>query len=199
MAKRKSPIPLPVDTTDEKLVSAVLSGENIYFAEIFRRYQKKLFLYLRHLIGANDETEDLLQNVFTKSYEHLDSFDQKRKFSSWIYRISHNEAVNYLKKKSRRRLVAWEDIVSSKDRMETADGRDSPEEAWIKEELRQEVEQALERLPKKYEEILVLRYFLDKSYTEMSDITGRPENTVATLLNRAKKKLLALLNERRRL
>ena len=85
--------------------------------------------------------------------------------------------------------------MSSKDRVDTADGKDSPEEIWIKDELRQEVKQALSKLSKKDEEIIVLRYYLDKSYAEMSEITGRPENTVASLLNRAKKKLLKVLNE----
>lgn len=195
MVKRKSSIPLPHTPTDEELVMAVLSGKNIYYTEIVRRYQGKLLLYLRHLIGGGDEAEDLLQNVFFKVYQHLSDFDQERKFSSWIYRIAHNEAVNYLKKKSRRRLVAWEDIVSSKDKLDTADERDSPEESWMRGELSHEVQEALEKLPKKYKEILVLRYYLDKSYAEMSHITGRPENTVATLLNRAKKKLLTILNE----
>ncbi len=195
MVKRKSSIPLPHTPTDEELVLAVLSGKKKYYRELVNRYQRKLLLYLHHLIGASDEAEDLLQNVFVKVYEHLKDFDQDRKFSSWIYRIAHNEAVNYLKKKSRRRLVAWEDIVSSKDKLDTADDKDTPEETWMKEEVRSEVDKALSRLPKKYKEVLVLKYFLGKSYREMSDITGRPQNTVATLLNRAKKKLLIHLNE----
>lgn len=195
MVKRKSSIKLPHTPTDEELALAVISGEKKYYKELVRRYQGKLLVYLRHLIGANDEAEDLLQNVFVKVYEHLDSFDRERKFSSWIYRIAHNEAVNYLKKKSRRRLVAWEDVVNSKDKLDMADDKDSPEETWIRGELRHEVRDALEKLPKKYREILVLRYYFDKSYAEMSHITGRPENTVATLLNRAKKKLLSLLNK----
>lgn len=199
MVNRKFPIPLPHDPTDEELVMAVLSGKNIYFTQIVRRYQSKLHLYLRHLIGAHDDAEDLLQNVFVKAYEHLKSFDQDRKFSSWIYRIAHNEAVNYLKKKSRRHLVSWEDVVSSKDKLNMADDRDSQHESWMRDELRIEVQEAMDMLPEKYREILVLRFYLDKSYAEMSQITSRPENTVATLLNRAKRKLLTVLNERNKL
>lgn len=194
MVNRKS-IPLPHTPTDEELVLAVLSGRNIYFTEVVARYRHKLLLYLRHLMGGYDEAEDLLQNVFVKVYEHLAEFDRERKFSSWIYRIAHNEAVNYLKKRSRRYLIAWDDIVSSKDKLETADGKDTPEETWVRGELRSEVRTALDRLPKKYQEVIILRFYLDKSYAEIAQIIDRPENTVATLLNRAKKRLVVLLNE----
>lgn len=199
MPKRKTATVAICDLTDEALVGVVLSGKKKQYQELVKRYQGKLLVYLRHLIGLHDESEDLLQNVFIKVYEHLDDFDQTRKFSSWIYRIAHNEAVNYLKKKSRRRLVAWEDIMSSKDKLDTADEKESVEALWIRGELRDEVNLALDKLPKKYQEVLILRYYLDKTYTEMADITGRPENTVATLLNRAKKKLLVQVNAGREL
>lgn len=195
MTKRKRVIRLPHTPTDEELALAVVSGRREYYKELVKRYHKKLLLYLRHLIGSGDEAEDLLQNVFVKTYENLRRFDQDRKFSSWIYRIAHNEAVNYLKKKSRRRTVSWEDIVSVKDKIDTADTKDSPEASRVRKELRREVRFALDRLPKKYREVIVLKYFLGKSYREMSDITGRPQNTVATLLNRAKKRLLVTLNK----
>lgn len=193
MVKRKFTAEEEPKQTDEQIIIRVLNEDPGFYEEIVLRYKGKLLLYLRHLIGANDEAEDLLQNVFVKVFEHLDEFDTTRKFSSWIYRIAHNEAVNYLKKKSRRRLVAWEDIVSAKDKLDTADDKDSPEEAWMRDETRIEVREALDLLPAKYKEILRLRFYLDKSYAEMSRITGKPENTVATLLNRAKKRLVHIL------
>lgn len=184
--------------TDEELVRAISTGKKSGYGELIARYRPKLLLYLRHLIGGSDEAEDLLQNVFVKVFEHLGSFDRKRRFSPWIYRITHNEAVNYLKKRNRRRLIAWEDIMTTEDKLETADEKDTPEERWIKRELRDEVRSALDRLPRQHKEVLVLRYYLDKSYAEMSQIISRPENTVASLLNRAKRKLLLLLNEKER-
>ena len=91
----------------------------------------------------------MLQNVFTKAFEHLKDFDAKRKFSSWIYRIAHNEAVNYLKKQSYRRLVDWESITDSKEKLDIADEREIPFETQMRDEARIAVRQALNALPKR--------------------------------------------------
>jgi RNA polymerase sigma-70 factor (ECF subfamily) len=178
---------------DSELVEMVRSGQPENYTELVSRYQKRLVLYVHHLIGMTEEAEDIVQNVFVKAYQNLDSFDTSRKFSSWIYRIAHNEAVNYLKKRSRRRLVSWEDITTSKDKLETADTEKSPEELWMSRELEEEVKQAIGKLPMKYRKVLTLRYYLDKSYKEISVIIDKPQNTVGTLLNRAKKKLLRII------
>lgn len=194
MTKRKYMKVIGNNATDEELVVLTRDVDPRYYEEIVVRYQRKLLPYLQHLIGRNDETEDLLQDVFVKVFEHLDAFDVKRKFSPWIYRIAHNEAVNYLKKKNYRRLVAWEDIVNAKEGIVALDESDSSEEIQMREETRIEIRKALNTLPKKYREILQLRYYLDKSYSEISKFLGKPENTVASMLSRAKKKLFEVLS-----
>lgn len=195
MTKRKYSKITKSSATDEELVVLVWRADPGCYEEIVARYQKKLLPYLRHLIGANDEAEDLLQNVFIKVFEHLADFDVRRKFSPWIYRIAHNEAVNYLKKKSYRRLVAWEDITNFKEMAGMADEEETPQEARMRDEARIEVRKALNMLPKKYREILQLRYYLDKSYVEIGKLLHKPENTVASMLSRAKKQLFRALSE----
>lgn len=165
------------------------------YKEVVKRYQSKLFAYLYRLVGNKEEAEDILQNVFVKVYKNINRFDTKRKFSSWIYRIAHNEAVNFLKKRGRRRVVSFEDIETSKDKLDTASLAKSPIDAWISKELKIEMQRALDKLPAKYKEALTLKYFLDKSYEEMSEILGKPVNTVGTLLNRAKKKLMEIMKK----
>ena len=181
------------EATDSELVEMIINVTPRAYRQIIKRYQTKLFSYLYRLIGNREETEDLLQNVFVKVYNNLDRFDRRKKFSSWIYRIAHNEAVNFLKKKGKKKFISLEDITTSKDKLEISTSEKSPADSWIKKELKKEVEMAMEKLPAKYKEVLILRYFLDKSYGEMSEILGKPVNTVGTLLNRAKKKLLQVL------
>ncbi len=166
------------------------------YKEIVKRYQNKLFAYLYRLVGNKEEAEDILQNVFVKVYKNIKRFNAKRKFSSWIYRIAHNEAVNFLKKRGRRHVVSLEDIEMTKDKLSTASLAESPIDAWISKELRIEMQRALDKLPEKYKEALTLRYFLDKSYEEMSEILEKPVNTVGTLLNRAKKKLMEIMRRK---
>lgn len=175
--------------TDNELVVLVRGKSPERYAELIERYQGKLFAYLYRLIGNRDEAEDLLQDVFIKAYKNLHSYDVSRKFSSWIYRIAHNEAVNYIKRKSLKRFISWEDISSTKDKLVSQSTEDGADDAWIRKEAIKEVDDAIDRLPIKYKQVLLLRYFSDKSYEEIGEILGKPVNTVGTLINRAKKNL----------
>ena len=85
--------------------------------------------------------------------------------------------------------------MASKDKLETSSEDKSPDEYWLSKETKKEVQDALDKLPSKYREVLVLRYFLDKTYEDIADILGKPVNTVGTLINRAKKKLLKVVKE----
>jgi len=81
---------------DNTLIKLVKSGHSEIYDEIVKRYEKKLFSYIYRLVGNKEEAEDILQNVFVKAYKNIKTFDIERKFSSWIYRIAHNEATNLL-------------------------------------------------------------------------------------------------------
>lgn len=199
LVQKKNPVAYP----HTKRSAGIIKAKEAYpedfgvgaYKEIVARYQKKLLAYLYRLVGNREEAEDILQNVFVKVYKNISRFDTKRKFSSWIYRIAHNEAVNFLKRRGKRRLVSLEDIETTKDKLYTASLDKSPIDAWISKELKKEMRQALDKLPAKYKEVLTLRYFLDKSYEEIGEILEKPVNTVGTLINRAKKKLLEIIKE----
>jgi RNA polymerase sigma-70 factor (ECF subfamily) len=180
---------------DNSLVGLVKAGHSEIYDEIVKRYEKKLFSYIYRLVGNKEEAEDILQNVFVKAYRNIRTFDIERKFSSWIYRIAHNEAINFLKKKNKKKFISWEDIVTSKDKIETKSEERSPIDVWIRKESAIEVKKAMERLPEKYRKVLMLRYFSEKSYEEIGKTLKSPVNTVGTLINRAKKKLMAIINE----
>ncbi|HEX7586072.1 MAG TPA: RNA polymerase sigma factor [Patescibacteria group bacterium] len=179
---------------DNSLISLIKDGHPEIYDEIVRRYEKKLFSYIYRLVGNKEEAEDILQNVFVKTYRNIKTFDIERKFSSWIYRIAHNEAINFLKKRNKKKFVSWEDIVASKDKMETKSNERSPIDIWIRKESAMEVNQAMDRLPEKYRKVLMLKYFSEKSYEEISKTIGSPVNTVGTLISRAKKKLMTVIN-----
>ncbi|KKQ53193.1 MAG: RNA polymerase sigma factor [Parcubacteria group bacterium GW2011_GWD2_38_11] len=193
--RRNSDLERVKDLGDNELI-VIIHTQNIEaYKELFARYQKKLFTYIYHLVGNRDETEDILQNVFSKTYKSIENFDTTRKFSSWIYRIAHNESVNFLKRKSKRYTISWDDISTSKDKMETATNDERPEEKMEHQEIVKEISWAMEKIPPKYQEVLRLRYFNEYSYEEMGKILGKPLNTVGTLINRAKKKLLEVVQE----
>lgn len=188
--RRKSDLVRCKDLSDSELITVIYTQNVEAFKELFSRYQKKLFSYIFHLVGSRSEAEDILQNVFSKAYNNIKKFDVTRKFSSWIYRIAHNESINFLKRKNKRYTVSWDDVTSTKDKLDTATNGEIPEEKWEQLEIIKEIDEALGKLPPKYQQVLKLRYFQEYSYEEISDILGKPVNTIGTLINRAKKKLL---------
>ena len=178
--------------SDQELVAGVLEDKK-QFAAIVQRYEEPLFRYIVRQ-GARDRelARDILQEVFIKVYLHLNDYDASLPFSSWIYRIAHNETITHFRKEKNRPLVLdkgdddefFGKLVDDLE-LSRADGQYDVSD----------IQTVLERLEPRYRDILVLKFFEDKSYEEISDILQMPQGTVATLINRAKKKVKASLEK----
>jgi len=181
------------DLSDEALVIKTLSDKQ-YFGEVVDRYEAKLTRYVARLgIRNPDDQLDVLQDIFLKVYKNLNAFDTSMQFSSWIYRISHNEAISSYRKKNVRpegHLVADSEellgFLSAKE-----DGADVDFDKTINAE---QVNSALLKIEDKYRQVLILRFFEHKEYEEISDILKIPIGSVGTLLHRGKKQLADVLN-----
>lgn len=183
--------------TDEQIVGDALVHKDI-FGELVRRYEARLTRYLHRLgVYRQEDTEDVLQNIFLKTYRNLNEFDQSLKFSSWIYRIAHNEAMSFFRARSVRPEGSL--IDDSDSALETLrSSLDASHEAERSIDA-EHVSKALASIDAKYRDAIVLRYFEEREYSEISDILRIPIGTVATLLNRAKKKLQTELSHLTRL
>lgn len=177
--------------SDEELVEVVRKHDQEAYAELVRRYQERLLGYVRYLLGDHDKALDVVQEAFLKAFVNLKSFDAERKFSSWLYRIAHNEAINQAKKKHWQLSLDKEDWIAEKISDET-----DLEEQASDAELRQLARGLVDRLPLKYREPVVLHYFQDLGYEEISDVLHLPTSTVGTRLRRAKKILLTMYKEK---
>lgn len=172
--------------TDEEIVVLVQKGETEKFGEIVGRYEKKLYWYIKGLVNQKDEeVEDLLQEVFIGAYENIREFDTKKKFSSWIYRIAHNKAIDFFRKK--RVKIADIDIGEWDELFEA--GNKLFEEIEIELEEKKKLGRIIGQLEVKYKEVVLLYFFEDKSYEEISDILQIPSSNVGVMLFRAKKQL----------
>ncbi len=175
------------EMSDEELVQKTLEDKS-YFSYLIKRYKDKLYFYVQRISNtAPDEIEDILQDVFIKVYQKLRDFDQDLKFSSWIYRITRNQVIdNYRKTKARPlgNLSAEDEnflnnIKADFNLVEDIDRRF----------LKATVGDALEKIDAKYREIIILKYFEEKDYNEISDILKKPTGTVASMLNKARLEL----------
>ena len=133
--------------------------------------------YANYLLNDNEKAADVVQESFIKAYVNLNSFNSKKKFSSWIYRIVHNQAINLIDK--RKREIPLLDNIDF-------DSGINIEEEYKKKEIAKIVKECLNRMPVLYKEPLSLYFLEDKSYNEISDILRIPIGTVGTRINRAK-------------
>lgn len=174
------------EISDEELVVKIRTNDKQLFREIVERYEKSLMRYALFLVKNRDKAEDIVQQSFIKAYINLNGFNTGKKFSSWIYRIVHNEAMNMLKKyKKETPIIEGLDFAASGD----------IEEDFLKRELAGKAHSCLRELPIIYSEPLALQYLEEKSYAEISDILHLPIGTVAVRIKRAKVVMKKLCKE----
>ena len=170
------------DSTDESIIDRVVDGDKEAYGQIMARYESKLHRYVTYLIHNQTMANDVVQETFIKTYQNLNGFNSKYKFSSWIYRIAHNEAMNAIKKA---RNIADDDVSEIPD----ASYGQRIEELIDKDILNEGVRGCLSSLEPKYLEVVQLVYFENMKYEEVSDILHIPTSTVGVWLSRAKLKL----------
>ncbi len=167
--------------TDEEIIKLVINGDREKFGVIIERYEKRLRGFIKKLIGNNLEIDDLVEDSLIAAYQNLNGFDLKQKFSSWILRIAHNKTVDFIKKKKPKLInEGLDDFTENKKLIE---------ELEIEKENKKELHSAIDSLELKYKEIIVLYFFEDKSYDEISDILHITTSNVGVILKRAKEKL----------
>ncbi len=173
----------PQKQSDQELVRATLTNRHA-FADLVARYEQRLRKYVTRLGSLDPETaKDVLQESFIKAYTYLNDYDESLPFGAWLYRIARNETISHFRRqKNRPGAVGGEDSELFE---KIADGLDVEHEA-NKAINQGAVRVAVESLDLKYREVILLRYFEDKSYGEISDILEIPEGTVAGYINRAK-------------
>ena len=175
--------------TDEQLAVAVRETDKELYGEIIKRYKLRIGHYLRKFIRNNDELEDVMQMVFIKAYRNLYDFNAKRKFSPWLYRIAHNEAVNHLKKYKR------ENLSLDETEWEIADEKINIGDRLDSKILKTSIEKGLAKIRDDYREALIFYFFEEKTYEEIGDIMQIPRNTVGILIMRGKKALKEFLQK----
>lgn len=176
-----------LNTPDRELVVLALKDPDD-FVYIVEKYKARLRRYIQRMTNVREEEiEDILQNIFIKAYLNLNDFDHNLSFSSWIYRIAHNEIIDNFRRFKARPQLLDTDIKDSHIKELASDNN------FLNEMSRQEeidkIRLALAKLDIKYQEIIILKFLEEKDYQEIADIIKKPLGTVASRLNKAKKEL----------
>jgi RNA polymerase sigma-70 factor (ECF subfamily) len=188
--------PLTDELTDEQLVSAVLQGDRERFGDLIERYQGRLINYLFRLLRNADDAHDLAQEVLVKVYQVLDRYDPQYKFSTWLFRVAQNAAIDQIR---RRRLK----VVSLRQEDDEGDDRDwelpsaerGPYGEMRNRERGDAIQEAIESLPWEYRELILLRHFGELPYEEIARLKQMPLGTVKNKLFRGRQMLKEKLQD----
>ena len=184
--------------SDEELILAIQKGDKDKFEIIVNRYSSKIFRYLYYRFHFSKSlSEELVQDVFIKVWVNIRSFQENKKFSSWIYMLAHNLSVDWLRKNNNEMKnsitpMSYDDARDFWDDIKSKDNIKKITESDFKKTL---LGKLLDELWEKYREAMILYYFEEKNYEEIATIMWSNKNTIWSLISRAKKKLREIVEK----
>jgi len=174
--------------TDIDIINRCLEGDDSAFEELVTRYKNLVFNTSYRMLGSYEEAEDASQEVFIRIYKSLRRYDPQYKFSTWAVKITTNYCLDILRKRKG-------ETVSIEEQFDLRDETLTPEEEYIRYERQKRVRKAIESLPPKYKELIILFHNRGLSYSEIMEVTGEPLTIVKNRLYRARQMLKELLKD----
>jgi len=182
--------------SDAQLVSFAITGGESSFEELVRRYQRPIASYVYRMLNDYEASLDVVQEVFIKVFNSLERYSTDYKFSTWLYRIAHNAAIDHLRRNSMNAQSIETENADGTYQLEFMSPNPTPEQDRERSEWRNEIENVVRKLPEAYRELILLRHSRDLSYDEIVEVTGLPLGTVKNRLFRARDMMRGLLLER---
>ena len=201
--------PMPEDQTtikgsassqkDRELVSRVLEGDQHAYALLMQKYRRGLSLHIKRTIGDGVGVEDLVQEAFIKAFKALKTYSTNYAFSTWLYKIASNHAIDY-KRKRRLSTVSLDKPIATRDgevRQEIPDATYRPDRGLEGGQRTNIIQEAIDSLPPKYNRVIVMRHQQEKSYEEIAQELELPLGTVKAHIFRARRLLYIRLRDKR--
>ena len=196
MTARTLTLDTPRDLTDGELILGAIAGSGEGFEELVRRYQRPIVSYVYRMVGDQDSALDVTQEVFIKVYNSLERYSPEYKFSTWLYRIARNAAIDHLRRNSVQTQSIEAENADGSYQIQIESRGPSPEQDRERSEWRTEIESVVHCLPPAYRDLILLRHGKDMSYDEIAEVTALPLGTVKNRLFRAREMMREIFIER---
>jgi RNA polymerase sigma-70 factor (ECF subfamily) len=189
--------------TDQEVVRHAVAGREAAYRELIRRYQRPVFSLLYRMVRDRELAEDLAQETFVKVLNAVESYRPEFKFSSWIFKIANNTAIDHLRRRNLDTLsLDGSPHAESADAVEAttlqiSDGAESALEEVTARELGKQIEVAIAQLRPEYRACILLRHVEGRPYEEIAEMLDLPLGTVKTYIHRARNELRILLSDTR--
>lgn len=190
----------PIEPTDASLVERSQAGDYEAFDTLVTRHRGRVYAMIQNMIKNEADSWDLAQEVFVKVWKALPKFEARARFSTWLYRITHNVVYDWIRKRKLETVGELDDNLMSRERIATGSattpsGQARPDEAMERGELRESIEEALQRLSPEHREVILLREVQGLEYKEIAEVMECSPGTVMSRLFYARKKLQTLLTD----
>ena len=182
---------------EQEIISSVLSGNVNDYEKLVNAYQKSVFNLALKMSENEQDALDISQDAFIKAYTSLRDFRGDSSFSSWIYKLTYNLCIDFLRKKQRGTVIPLSRINENgqEEELEIPDDRYLPEEELERKELKKAAFDAIDKLPVEHKQILLMREITGMSYKDIADTLYINEGTVKSRISRARKALTKILIE----
>jgi RNA polymerase sigma-70 factor (ECF subfamily) len=177
---------------DKFLIQIALNGDAKAYERLMKKYQKSVYYLSLKMIRNAQDAEDLTQESFAKAFNSIESFDQKFAFSTWLFRIATNNCIDFIRRKKLQTMSIHNQLGNEDGTNIVLQIRDKdliPDETFLKQQRREYLMLAIERLPERYQRLIDLRYFKEYSYEEVAEKLDLPLGTVKAQLHRARELL----------
>ena len=182
--------------TDGELIVKALRGREDGFEELVKRYQRPITAYVYRMLNDYESSLDVTQEVFIKVYNSLEKYSSEYKFSTWLYRIAHNAAIDHIRRNSANLQSLETENTDGAYQMQLESPLLTPEQERERSEWRSEIDAVVKCLPAVYRELILLRHARDLSYDEIAEVTNLPLGTVKNRLFRAREMMREIFIER---
>ncbi|MFT5121682.1 MAG: RNA polymerase sigma factor (sigma-70 family) [Kiritimatiellia bacterium] len=183
---------------EKELVSRAQAKDLDAYSELMQRYNRRIYALIYNMTGNNEDTEDLLQEVFLKAYSALEKFQGKSSFYTWVYRIAVNRTINFVKKRKKRQASSLDDIDSGIERDEfyvELSAKSTPFRDARNAEIFEKLNAALQKLSEKHRAVVVMHDIEGIPHDQIAGIIGVSSGTVRSRLFYARRQLQADLAE----
>ncbi len=191
------------DATDQEVVLLARAGREAAYRELIRRYERPIFSLIYRMVRDRELAEDLSQETFVKALNAIDSYRPEYKFSSWIFKIANNAAIDHLRRRELKTLsldgaphAQTADAIEA-TALQIGDRGETPLEELEARELGGAIEEAIGRLRPEYRSCILLRHVEGRPYEEIAEILELPLGTVKTYIHRARNELREALSDLR--
>jgi RNA polymerase sigma-70 factor (ECF subfamily) len=184
---------------DDKLVAAAAKGNQDAYKQLLEKYQKPLYFHIKKMVKDHEQVEDLVQEAFVKAFDNLGSYNTNYAFSTWLYRITTNHTIDYLRKKKLQTMSIHQPVKTKEGEMfvQLPDDHAATDRNIIRKQRQKIIRNAIKNLPEKYRQVIEMRHLEELSYQEISEQLDLPLGTVKAHIFRAREMLYKALKDKR--